>query len=398
MDQTRDPKAQVCDAVDGLAAELVELSHAIHERPELAFEERFASSALADAFEGHGVMVERGAFDLDTAFVVRVGEGDGPHVAICCEYDALPSIGHACGHNVIATAGLGAGIALAEIVRDLGGRLSIFGTPAEERGGGKALMAERGAFDGVDAAMMVHPAGSDLLAPDMLAMIQLDVRARGREAHAAGFPWRGINALDAIVLGYMGVAALRQHIHPSERVHGIITHGGEAANVVPNLAAARFNVRSTSIERLDRLQRRVLACFEGAATAAGCELEHRFVGPYADLVTNGPLAERYQANAVALGRQFLDPADVKVPAVGSTDMGNVSQIVPAIHPMIGIAPANVPLHTKAFAGHAVSEAADRAVIEGAKALAMTAVDVWTDPTLAPAARAAFDRRTRESRQ
>ncbi|MBI2170172.1 MAG: M20 family metallopeptidase [Actinobacteria bacterium] len=372
-------KAQVREVVNECAGELVALSHAIHEHPELAFEEHFASSALCDALEGHGIAVERPAFGLDTAFIARVGDGDGPNVAICCEYDALPEVGHACGHNVIATAGLGAGIAAAAVVEQAGGRLTILGTPAEERAGGKIMMAEKGAFADVDVAMMVHPAGVDLLAPQMLAMTQLDVRAHGKEAHAAAFPWRGVNALDAIVLGYMGVAALRQHIHPTERVHGIITRGGDASNVVPKLAAARFNVRSETEERLDALKARVLACFEGAAAAAGCELEHRFLGPYSDLVTNPALAEAYRRNAEELGRRFVDPATLTTRAMGSTDMGNVSKLVPSIHPMIAVAPPNVPLHTAEFAGHAVSEAADQAVVDGASALAMTAVDVWTDP-------------------
>lgn len=383
-------EAQVIDTVERLAGELVSLSHEIHAHPELAFEEHFAAGALTGALEEQGLTVERGAYDIETAFVARAGEGNpGPHVAVCLEYDALPEIGHACGHNVIATAGLGAGVALASVCEELGGRLSIFGTPAEERGGGKIMMAERGAFDGVDVAMMVHPAGHDFLTPEMLAMIQLDVRAHGKEAHAAGFPWRGVNALDAIVLGYMGVAALRQHIHPSERIHGIITRGGDAPNVVPKLAGARFNIRSTTVPRLERLQERVLACFEGAAAGAGCTLEHRFLGPYADLVTNEPLARTYQAHAETLGRQFLDPTDVRLPAVGSTDMGNVSQLVPSIHPMIAVAPPDVPLHTEEFAHRAIGEAADRAVTDGAKALALTGVAAWSDPRLVDAARAAF---------
>lgn len=370
-------KTRVCDLVDAVAGELVEISHAIHERPELAFEEEFAASTLAQALEAHDVEVERGAFELDTAFVARVG-GHGPAVAICCEYDALPGIGHACGHNVIGAAGLGAGIALAELAAEGHGRVIILGTPAEELGGGKILMAERGALDGVDVAMMVHPAGADILAPRMLAMSQLDVRAHGSEAHAAAFPWRGRNALDAIVLGYQAVAALRQHIRPSERVHGVITRGGDAANVVPRLAAARFIVRAPTVTRLEQLQERVLACFEGGAAAAGCDLEHRFIGPTADLVTNPALAERYRRHAEELGRRFLEPDQMSQAALGSTDMGNVSHIVPSIHPMIGIAPPGTALHTEEFTRYARSEAADAAVIEGAKAMAMTAVDLWTD--------------------
>ena len=385
-------KERATALVERAAGDLVALSHAIHERPELAFEERFAADALASALEAGGVEVERGAYGVETAFAARVGEG-GPHVLVCCEYDALPEIGHACGHNVIAAAGLGAGLALAAIAEEAGASVTILGTPAEERGGGKIMLAERGAFDGVDAALMVHPAGADFLAPTMLAMIQLDVRAHGQAAHAAGFPWRGRNALDAIVMGYVGVGQLRQHIHPSERVHGIITRGGDAPNIVPKLAGARYNVRAATTERLQRLQARVLACFEGAATATGCSLEHRFLGPYDDLVTNEALAGAYRGNAEAIGRTFVEPSAASNVAVGSTDMGNVSKIVPSIHPMIAVAPPTIPLHSPEFAEYAVGEMADRAAVDGAKALALTGVDVWTDPALLATARREFDARS-----
>ncbi|HVM41519.1 MAG TPA: amidohydrolase, partial [Acidimicrobiia bacterium] len=258
-------KQAVVERIDTLAGELVEISHSVHAHPELAFEEHFAAECLVRALRQEGLEVEAGAYGVDTAFAARVGDGDGPHVVVCCEYDALPDIGHACGHNVIAAAGLGAGLALAAVAEAAGGRVTILGTPAEEAGGGKIAMGERGAFADADAAMMIHPAGADFLAPTMLAMTQFDVRAHGQSAHAAGFPWRGVNALDAIVMGYVAVGQLRQHIHPSERVHGIITRGGAAPNVVPDLAAARFNVRARTGERLERLKGRVLACFEGAA-------------------------------------------------------------------------------------------------------------------------------------
>lgn len=379
---------RVADLVDELAPELVELSHAIHAEPELAFEERFAASALAGAIERRGLEVERGAYGLDTAFAARAGTS-GPHVVVCLEYDALPEIGHACGHNVIAATGLGAGLALAAVARDAGGRVTILGTPAEERDGGKILMAERGAFRSADAAMMVHPAARDLVSPRMLAMVQVDVEARGQEAHAAGFPWRGRNALDAIVLGYTAVAALRQHVHPDERIHGIITHGGDAPNIVPKRAAARFNIRSTSEARLERLHQRVMACFEGGATASGCDLDHRARRPYADLRTNGPLADAYQRHAAALGRPLL-AADEAGAAVGSTDMGNVSKLLPSIHPMVGITTSDVALHTEEFARHAVGEHADRAIVDAAKALARTALDLWRDPALRSAVRREFE--------
>jgi amidohydrolase len=382
-------KQRASEGVRAVHAQLVELSHAIHERPELAFEEHFAHEVLTDALADAGLPVERGAYDLDTAFAATVGGGAGPHVVLCCEYDALPEIGHACGHNMMGTAALGAGLALAEVVADAGGRLTILGTPAEERAGGKITLAERGAFEGVDVAMMVHAAGADVLAPAMLAMIQLDVRMTGRAAHASAFPWRGINALDAIVGGYVNVSMLRQQLHPTDRVHGVIRRGGDVPNVIPQVASARYNIRTTTAARLDPLQRRVLACFEAAATATGCSMEHRFVGPYEDLLTNDPLAEAYRGNAEAIGRDFVDLAASGSPSMGSTDMGNVSHIVPSIHPTIGIAPPGTALHTAEFAEHAISEAADQGIADAATALAHTAIDVWTDGGLVAATRAAF---------
>jgi amidohydrolase len=383
-------KARAQAIVDGLAPELVALSHDIHAHPELSFQEHFAAAALADALERHGLLVERGAYGLETAFVAHAGDGDGPRVAICCEYDALPRIGHACGHNIIGTAGIGAGLALAQLTAETSGRVTILGTPAEEGGAGKVILGQRGAFEGVDAAMMVHPAGADVAIPNIIAVAHLEITMLGRAAHASAYPWKGINALDALVLGYMGVAALRQHIRETDRIHGIITHGGDAPNVVPERAQATFYVRAATETRLESLQERVLACFRAGAEATGARVEHRWVGATtSDLTTNLPLADAYRANAESLGRTFLDPRDIPVAVAGSTDMGNVSKWVPSIHPMIKVSPPHVATHSPDFTEWAASDDGDRAVIDGAKALAMTALDFWLRPELRHEVHATF---------
>ncbi|CAN5230981.1 M20 family metallopeptidase [soil metagenome] len=337
-------RKRVLDEIDRRAGTLVDASHQIHARPELAFEERFAHELLTGILEDEGLAVERGAFGIDTAFRAVAGS-TGPTIAVLCEYDALPGIGHACGHNIIASAGLGAGLAAAAMADELGGRVVILGTPAEEGGGGKVLMADQGARDGVDAAMMVHPAGADLLNMNVIAIHQLWVEDRGEAAHAAAFPHKGRNALDAAVLGYVNVAALRQHIRSTERVHGIFTSAGERPNIVPNFAAAQWYVRSPTMTTLEPLKARVLACLAAGAAAAGCAMAHEWKDPaYSDMVDNGPMVELYRANAARTGRELADPT-VAAGVVGSTDMGNVSYRVPPIHPMIKVAPAHVSIHS-----------------------------------------------------
>ncbi|MGD9995797.1 MAG: M20 family metallopeptidase [Ilumatobacteraceae bacterium] len=385
-------KRRVCDEVDRLADRLIDASHQIHAHPELNFEEVFAHDLLTSLLDDAGLATTRHAYGVGTAFEARSG-ADGPEIAVLCEYDALPAIGHACGHNVIATAGLGAGLALAAVAADAGGRVRIMGTPAEEGGGGKIEMARRGAFDGLAAAMMVHPADADLVRMNTIAVQELYVDYVGKAAHAAAAPQEGRNALDAAVLGYMNVAALRQHILPSERVHGIFTKGGDKANIVPDQTAMTWMVRSPTIASLQPLKARVLACLEASAGATGCSCTTRWQGvTYADMVDNAPMVQAYVANAAALGREVADPAITGKPVVGSTDMGNVSYLVPSIHPMIQVAPPGVPIHTKEFAEHARSESGDRAVVDGAKAMAMTAVDLWADAALRSNVEAEFGRR------
>lgn len=383
-------KAAVCGEVDRLAPVLLDVSHQIWEHPELNYEEHFAHDILTSAISGAGVDVQRHAFGVDTGFCADTGDS-GAVVAVLCEYDALPEIGHACGHNVIASAGLGAGLALVSIAQTAGGRVRLLGTPAEEGGGGKIVMADHGAFAGVDAAMMVHPADHDLLAMDAIAIHELNVRYEGEAAHAAAFPWKGRNALDAAVLGYMNVAALRQHIESDERVHGIFTKAGDKPNIVPRDAAAQWYVRSGTVARLQLLKARVLRCLNAGADAAGCSMQHEWAAhTYSEMIDCGPIAQSYAANAGRLGRVVADSRQGGGKVVGSTDMGNVSYLVPSIHPMIAVSPPNVSIHTPEFAAYARGEPGDRAVLDGAKALAMTAVDLWCEPELRRQAHEAWE--------
>lgn len=385
-------KAAVVDAVDARATLLGDVATDIHGRPELMFEEHFASDLLGSVLETEGFEVERNAFGLDTAFAARpAGQvGDGPTVAILCEYDALPGLGHACGHNLIAAAGLGAGLAAATVVKQLGGHLVVLGTPAEEGGGGKVIMGDRGAFDGVDAALAIHPAGTDLTEPTVIAIATFQVDYFGRSAHAAAAPHLGHNALDAAVLGYTAVAALRQHIEATDRVHGVFLEAGEKPNIVPHHTRAEWYVRSATLASLQPLKARVLACLEAGATAAGCRMEARPICPeYSDLRSNGPLTALYRANSLAVGRAVPAPT-ASDRMVVSTDMGNVSYLVPAIHPMVKVAPADVSLHTPEFARWADGPEARQGVLDAAKAMAMTAVDLWCRADTMQEVREAFD--------
>ncbi|HWC12069.1 MAG TPA: amidohydrolase, partial [Acidimicrobiales bacterium] len=365
------------------------LSHDVHAVAEIGFAEHGSAQLVRDHLAAHGIDLEVGVYGLATAFRAELGSG-GPRVAILAEYDALPGVGHGCGHNVIAAAGLGAGLAAAAIAPDADGHLVVLGTPAEEGGGGKVLMGERGAFEGVDAAMMVHPAGLDLTEPHALAIASLRVEYQGRGAHAAACPEQGRNALDAAVLGYNAVAALRQHIAASERVHGTFLEAGEKPNVVPDRAVAEWYVRSDTQASLQPLKERVLACLEAGAAAAGCHMEWSPTAPeYSDLRTNRPLVDLYRRNSAEVGRPVAEPSPTRR-VMASTDMGNVSHLVPSIHPMLAASPPDVSLHSAEFAGWAASPQGDRAVLDGAKAMAMTAVDLWLRPDTMAEVRAAFD--------
>jgi amidohydrolase len=391
MSDVKDLYERAIAIIDRASSDLIAASHHIHAHPELNYEEYIASETLARTGQKHGLHVDTGAYGVDTALAASVGSG--PTVCVMSEYDALPVIGHGCGHNVIAAAGLGAAIALSQIAADAGGRLLYLGTPAEEGGGGKIEMARNGALQGVDVAMMVHPADADLTTIDAIALQQLEVHYEGRAAHAAAAPQQGRNALDAAVLGYIAVGALRQHIAPTERVHGIFTKAGDKPNIVPREAEMLWYVRSDTTRTLQELKPRVLHALESGAHATGCTCTTRWVGDaYADMVDNTPLGARYIHHALQFGRTVETPSATTARVVGSTDMGNVSHLVPSIHPMIKVAPAGIAIHTEDFARHAASPAADQAVIDGAKMMALTAIDFWLDARLRDEIGADFARR------
>lgn len=376
-------KQEICLDIDALAPLLLEVSHDIHAHPELNYEEHHAHDVLTDALQDRFRNLTRKAYGVDTAFEAVEGQAaiGGRRVAIICEYDALPGIGHACGHNVIAAAGLGAALALQPLMSTLGGTLHVLGTPAEEGGGGKIAMARNGAFQNLTAAMMVHPADYDLTSIKAIAIQECCARFHGQEAHAAAAPHLGRNALDAAVLAYGAVAALRQHMTPTERIHGIFTHGGDKPNIVPKYAEMDWYVRSDTLETLQPLKARVTSCFEGAAMSAGCTVDIEWEGhAYADMRDSESLLRAYIANAASVGRAVQAPSNTTM-VVGSTDMGNVSYLAPSIHPMIQVAPHGVPIHTAKFAEYARSESGDKAVLDGAKMLALTAIDVFASETL-----------------
>jgi amidohydrolase len=367
--------------VDQIQARLIDLSHRIHANPELKFEEEKACAWLCEELSDLGFAVEAGVYDLPTAFTARAGRGP-LHIAICAEYDCLPGIGHACGHNMIAAMALGTGVAAAQVADEVGLRISIIGTPAEEGGGGKILLLERGAFDGVHAAMMVHPAPFDAVTPKIIAATIFDVHYTGKEAHASAFPELGINAADALTVAQTAIGLLRQHILPTDRIHGIVTKGGEAPNIVPAHTSANYMVRSETVDGLKQLLPRVHRCFEAGALATGATLEiPGGFKPYAQMLHDPDLASIYRRNAEGLGRVFPDLGALAERASGSTDMGNISLAMPSIHPFIGINSLPAVNHQPEFTAHCITEDADKAIMDGAIAMAWTAIDVTADEGL-----------------
>jgi amidohydrolase len=385
-------RAEIDTAVDTVARTLLDVSHAIHERPELAFEEHFACEILANTLRNHALTVETGVYTLETAFETTINPDlDGPTVAVLAEYDALPDIGHACGHNIIATTALGAALALNSVASQLPGRVKLLGTPAEERGGGKELMARAGAFEGIDAALMIHPAGVNLATMPSICIAEVEVIYHGKASHASAMPHKGINALDGLLLAYQAISNLRQHIRSTERIHGIVEEGGSAPNIVPDRTVGQFYVRAANEKDLAKLKPRVQACFEAGATGSGCTVEVNWAGvDYLDLNTNWPLADRFRHHAELLGRSFVDHEQALKFGAGSTDMGNVSYRLPSIHPMLAVAPPSVVIHNPEFAQWARSEKGDAAVIDGAKALAQTAAEYLLSPELQRQSAEAFE--------
>jgi amidohydrolase len=381
-------KDAVGQAVDRLANELEALSRQIHDNPELGYAEVKACGWLAEFLGAHGFKVEKGVGGVDTAFRATIETGAGPTIAILCEYDALPGIGHACGHNVIATSGAGAGAALAAVRDKLpAGRIQVIGTPAEEGGGGKVKLIKAGVFKDVDAAMMIHGFDRTLLHQDLLGIVRVTFEYAGKASHASADPWEGVNALDACIQTFNAVSMLRQQMRPECRIHGIITNGGAAANIIPEHAAAMFYVRAPSIEAMWELHKRVVACAEGAAKAAGVSLtvtQHDNV--YEPMRSNRVLLDLFASNMKTVGLTEGEPIPDRK---GSSDIGNVSQIIPAIQPMIAIAPTGMAIHTREFADAAVKPMARAGMVAAAKTMAMTTLDLLADPKRVEAAKAEF---------
>jgi amidohydrolase len=393
-------KAAVGEAIDRLQPKLIDLSKRIHRHPETKFEEYQASQWVSEAAEAAGFRVEKPIGGLETAFRASCsGAGEGPTIAFLAEYDALPKLGHACGHNLIAAASLGAALGLQTVMDKpfdtpaatqdrLPGSVQLIGTPGEEGGGGKVILAEAGVFDDADVAMMFHPSGKTILWKHSLARRKLLIEFVGKSTHAAAAPEKGINALDATIQTFQNINALRQHITDDARIHGIITHGGNAPNIVPDYSASLFYIRAIDDDYCDELLEKVKNCARGAAIATGARVEMEMQGAYKSMRMNMALAQTFKANLETLGWAFdeVDPAK----GIGSTDMGDVSHVTASIHPTLSIGPEDLAGHSTEFAEAAVSEEGQQAMIAAAKALAATAVDVLLRPSLFAAIRAEFE--------
>ncbi|MGG1575734.1 M20 family metallopeptidase [Fictibacillus sp. NRS-1165] len=364
---------QIRTNIDVNRVAYIQTSHEIHDHPEIGNEEVFASSLLASLLQKEGFQVERGVAGHETAFVARKRSVlDGPSVAFLAEYDALPGIGHACGHNIIGTSSVAAAIALGSVIDEIGGEVAVFGTPAEEggeNGSAKGSFVKHGYLEGVDAALMFHPGNANRITGTSLAVDPLDFEYIGKPAHAAAAPEKGINALDAVIQLFVGINALRQHVPDDVKIHGIITHGGDAPNIVPEYAKARFYIRAATRARLDEVTKKVKAIAEGTALATGAKLNViAFQNQVDNLLLNRSFDKVFQEQLESLGAQV----DISHRSgLGSTDAGNISQVVPTIHPYLQIGPDHIVGHTEEFREAAKSEQGDQALILGAKALALT---------------------------
>jgi len=373
-----DPQKQaLIKEVERLKPELLEISRFLHANPELAFEEHKAVERLSRTMEKHGFSVERSVAGLDTAFTASRASAEGPTIAFLAEYDALPGLGHACGHNLIAAGSLGAALALKAALGEVDGRVLVVGCPAEEKGGGKIPLVDSGVFQGVDAAMLVHPSNRTEIVKRALGMRDVQVEFFGKASHAAATPHLGRNALDAVILAFNNVNALRQQIRPDARIHGIITHGGKAPNIIPDHAAALFYVRALDMAYLEELYQKVLGCFEAAAMATGTRHQVKRAGSdYHPHKINYALAELFRKNLEALGTQVdQGPEDQDL---GSTDVGNVSQAVPTVQPMIAICGPSVACHMPEFAVASASRAGEEGMLLAATAMALTGLDLLRD--------------------
>ncbi|GJJ18585.1 M20 family metallopeptidase [Mycolicibacterium mageritense] len=367
------------DAVNRRRGDLIALSHSIHAEPELAFAEHRSCAKTQALVAERGFEITAAPAGLDTAF--RASYGAGPLViGICAEYDALPEIGHACGHNIIAASAVGTALALADVADELGLTVVLLGTPAEELGGGKVLMLDAGTFDDIAASVMLHPGPVDIAAARSLALSEVTVDYTGRESHAAVAPYLGVNAGDAVTVAQVAVGLLRQQLMPGQMVHGIVTHGGEATNVIPGRAELRYTMRAADMAALRALEGRMAGCFEAGALATGCTHQVTETAPaYAELLPDPWLSETIRAEMIRVGREPLPQSvEASVP-LGSTDMGNVTQVMPGIHPVIGIDSGGASIHQPAFTAAAAGPSADRAVVEGAIMLARTVVQLAETP-------------------
>ncbi len=376
---TATASSSVEDTVNRLSGDLIELSHSIHAEPELAFAEHRSCAKAQELAAQRGFDVTCAPGGLDTAFRADYGSGDLV-VGICAEYDALPEIGHACGHNIIAASAVGAALALAEVADDMGLTVVLLGTPAEEAGGGKALMLDAGTFDDIAVSVMMHPGPIDIARARSLALSQVAVGYTGREAHAAVAPYLGINAADAVTVAQVAIGLLRQQLAPGQMVHGIVTDGGQAGNVIPGRAEIQYTMRATDAGSLRELEQRMSNCFLAGAIATGCEHSVSETEPtYQELLPDEWLADSFRAEMVRLGRTPVAAELERALPLGSTDMGNVTQVMPGIHPVVGIDAGGASVHQPAFAAAAAGPSADRAVIEGAVMLARTVVRLAETP-------------------
>jgi amidohydrolase len=375
------PHSTLTEYLDDNQAVLEALSLNIHAHPELAFQEHYAAKTLSDTLEKAGFTLERHLGGLDTAFRAsyRFGNG-GPTIALLAEYDALPELGHACGHNLICTASVGAALALKTALADklTAGALQVIGTPAEEGGGGKILLLNQDIFDGVDAAMMFHPGARTMTVRGSLAATRVTMKFYGKVAHAAANPHLGINALDACIQTFNAINALRQHVKDETRIHGVITHGGSAPNIVPDYAEAKFLIRQRNYDYMQEVKEKVFTCARGAAASVGARLELVEGLAYAERKINHTMAHRFGEHLETLGEAVKPPPEIG--GVGSSDFGNLSQVLPAIHPYIAIVPEGTSAHTPEFAEAAASPAGQRGMLLAAKSLALTAADLLSDPT------------------
>jgi amidohydrolase len=381
-------KQRLAAAVEAARPEIIELSHRIHGAPEPAFEEVRAAAWVAEALTRHGFTVEHPAGSLSTAVrAIRRGGrgGTGPRIGILAEYDALPGLGHGCGHNTMAASGVGAAIALASLADELPGEIVFLGTPAEERGSGKGIMIEDGLFDGIDAALLYHPCDRSHVESHPLASEDVDVTFTGLQSHASSDPWMGKNALDAMISLFVSVGLWRQQLRPTARVHGIIREGGTAANIIPDRTAAWFMIRSDDEAEYELMRDRFRELCEAAALATGTTVETSFTGRARTMRNNSVLAQRFRENMAAYG--IVDQGDD--PNAGSTDMANVSWVCPTIHPDLAIAPEGTPGHSILFRDAAATPRADETTLLAATLIAQTAYDLYADPDLVAAAWKAF---------